>query len=206
MVQWPVAGCDGRLQGMTSEYDYMQTSPTLRQSHPNKDAAISYIEGCVVRMMKRRITCIQALTTTETGHAFVALKDRGFLQKPSSSDVTVCEETEKCSQRLLKASGRKLPQHAEISASISTAVLSNTADKSLFPELHNHMCDTSIDDNHILALVKMASSCYSKIKLFHPGKRVTESLIGTRVRKQLSKLINERAKLEPSVRVVYPRL
>ena len=173
---------------MTSEHDYADI-PNFETVSPYKDAAISYIAGYVVRMIKRRITCTQALTTTETVHAFVALKDRGFLQKPSSSIVTVCKETDKCFQRLLKASGGKLPQHAEISASISTAVLSNTADKSFFPELHNHMCDTSIDDNHILALVKMASSCYSKIKLFHPGKRVTESLIGTRVRKQLSKLI-----------------
>ena len=91
---------------LTSEHDYADI-PNFETVSPYKDAAISYIAGYVVRMMKRRITCIactQALTTTETVHAFVALKDRGFLQKPSSSVVIVCKETEKCFQRLLKAS------------------------------------------------------------------------------------------------------
>ena len=110
MVQRTVSGCDGHLQGMTSEHDYADI-PNFETVSPYKDAAISYIAGYVVRMMKRRITCItctQALTTTETVHPFVALKVRGFLQKPSSSIVTVCKETEKCFQRLLKASGRNL--------------------------------------------------------------------------------------------------
>ena len=40
---------------------------------------------------------------------FLAFKDRGGLFKPSSSVIKVCEETEKCFDKMLAATGGNLP-------------------------------------------------------------------------------------------------
>lgn len=177
---------------LESDHDYVDT-PNYEEISQYKEAAVSYISGFVVRMMKKRIhckPCISALTAEdETPHAFVELKNHGGLVKASPSVISVCTETEKCFQHMLKMSDGKLPQGDGITEAIVLAVFTNSAGLSLFQELHNHQFDTSIEDNHIHNLVKMASSCYSKIRLYHLGKAKTEELVGIRVRKQMSKLI-----------------
>ena len=144
-------------------------------------------------MMKRQVKCLpctEALTT-QSGkvHKFVALKDRGGLQKASDSVISVCLETEKCFQRLMKISDGKLPQGLGISAALASSVPNNCTRHNLFPELHNHQFHTTVDDNHVHSLVKLVSSCYCKIKLFHMGKQMTASVTGPKMRKQMSKLI-----------------
>ena len=54
---------------------------------------------------------------------FLQLKDRGNLYKPSQSVITVCTETEKCFQRMLKTSGGKLPHDKGIVVAIAITVL-----------------------------------------------------------------------------------
>jgi len=83
----------------------------------------------------------------------------------------------------------KLPQGFGIAAALSSSVLHNCAKLNVFPELHDHQFHTTVDDNHEHSLIKLAASCYSRIKLFHLGKQMTASVTGPKVRKQMSKLI-----------------
>jgi len=62
----------------------------------------------------------------------------------------------------------KLPQGFGIAAALSSSVLHNCAKLNVFPELHDHQFHTTVDDNHEHSLIKLAASCYSRIKLFHP--------------------------------------
>ena len=123
------------------------------------------------------------------GKFFLALKDHGSLHKASDSIVLGCLETENCFLRLLKVFKGKLPQGFGIATAtaIASSVLHNCAHDNLFPELHNHQFHTT-DDNHLLSLIKLAASCYTRIKLFHLGKQMTASVTGPNVRKQMSKL------------------
>ena len=134
---------------------------------------------------------MNALTTSGDAkiHPLIKLKDRGGLQKPSASVVSVCLESEKCFQRMLKTLGGKLPQGFGVSRSISTAVLSNSENMNLFAELNDHQFDTCVTDNHIHQLVTLVSHCYSKIKLYHLGKQTTALEKGENVRKSMSKLL-----------------
>ena len=81
-------------------------------------------------------------------HAFLELKDRGGLKKPSMSTVSVCFEAEKVLQRLLKESGGKLPQGFGLTKAITTAVMKNTQHIQFFSQLHQHQFDTALEDNH----------------------------------------------------------
>ena len=55
---------------------------------------------------------------------FIKLKDRSSLFKPTQSVITICEETEKCFERMMKVSCGNLPHCSNISEAIVTAVLS----------------------------------------------------------------------------------
>lgn len=179
-------------QPSQNDHDYAD-APNFETVSPYKEAAVNYIAGYVVRMMEKRIYCMacrNALKTTDGScHKFVCMKDNGGLQKASPSIITVCLETEKCFQRLLKTTSGRLPQGPGISVAVSMAVLNNTIHMDLFPELYTHQFETAVDDNHIHNLVKMAACSYCRIKLFHLGKQETEKITGEKVRKQMSKLI-----------------
>ena len=118
-----------------------------------KEAAINYIAGYVVRMMRKRLLCMQCIKslTIRNGdvHEFLALKDNGGLVKPSLSVVSVCLETEKCFQQILKTSNGNLPQGPGICDAVAMAVLYNSTDRNWFSELHCHQFETAVDDNHI---------------------------------------------------------
>ena len=174
-----------------SDHDY-SSCPNVEDVSEYKTAAISYIAGFVVKKIKERHTCLpctEALSSTATPHPFVAMKDRGRLQKPSHGIVEVCKATERCFQRVLKTTGGKPPQGTGVTLAIVTQVLSDSADKNLFPQLHNHMFETSVEDNHVHLLVKMASSWYCKIRMHHLARRETEKITGTHVRRTLTKLV-----------------
>ena len=101
--------------------------------------------------------------------------------------IKVREETEKCFSRLMAATSGRLP-HGQ-GAPDSIAVLRSLNIEEIFPELHEHIIDTSATDNHIFQLVKEVAKCYSKIILHNLAKQTTQAESGLSVRKELSKLV-----------------
>jgi hypothetical protein len=67
---------------------------------------------------------------------FLQLKDRGNPFKPSESVVIVCQEGEKCFQRMLTINAGKLPQGKGIVEAIATSVL-GTLHIPLFTYIHS---------------------------------------------------------------------
>ena len=120
---------------------------------------------------------------------FVQFRSRRGLTLASSSVRKVCEETEKCFARLMAATSGRLQHGQGASDSISIAVLRSLNIEEIFPELHEHMIDTSATDNHIFQQVKEVAKCYSKITLHHLAKQTTQAESGLSVRKELSKLV-----------------
>ncbi|KAK7909448.1 hypothetical protein WMY93_014132 [Mugilogobius chulae] len=148
-----------------------------------KEAAINYISDFIVTKMKKHVTCmpcVQALIGDNLeSHPFLELKSRGGLQSPSAGIVAVCQMTEKCFQRLLRSNGEITPPGRQTTTAIVTQVLGECLDKDLFPSLHCHMFDTSVESNHVHLLVKMASAWYCKIRLNHLAKQQTEKDLTT---------------------------
>ena len=122
---------------------------------------------------------------------FLRLKDKGGLVKPSESVVRVCENTERCIQRVLNSNGGTLPQAVgnNFVSTLCLTVLSDVAQKEIFVDLYDHMLDSTPDSNHLFSLIKCISKCYIKIRMHSLGKTFTEKFTGTKVRKQLSKLV-----------------
>ena len=174
--------------------DDLEQIPDMNPMSEFKESAIAYIAGYVVRMVEKRTRhykrCVDALTDQKgQNHPFVLFKDRGGLQKASESVVRVCLETEKCIENMLRTTQGQLPRCEKLPTVLSTAVLNNLSHLDLFPDIADHMFDTTIDDNHLHTLIQLVAKCYSKIKLHHLGKRLTDTATGPKVRKQLSKLI-----------------
>ena len=150
-------------------------------------------------MVLKRIVCpvcTDALFKTEkdvvSGSvqlSLVHLKDRGGLVLPSPGVISVCEETEKLVQRMLKMSAGSLPKGGGLVGAIATSVLENSRDKQLFPSLESHMLDSTPTTNHVFSLIKCCAECLIKIRMHHLGKQYTEKITRDRVRKQYSKLI-----------------
>ena len=69
------------------------------------------------------------------------MKDRSKLHKPTQSVIHVCEETEKCFQRMLATTDGKLPHGRGIPDAIAVSVLLALKVSSLFTELDDHMHD-----------------------------------------------------------------
>ena len=107
----------------------------------------------------------------------------------SSSVRKVCEEIEECFARLMAATSGRLLHGQGAPDSISIAVLRSLNIEEIFPELHEHMIDTSDTDNHIFQLVKEVAKCYCKITLHHLAKQTTQAETGLSVGKKLSKLV-----------------
>lgn len=114
---------------LAADHDYadMPNKTVLSQY---KQAVIAYMAGYVVKMVKRKIKCVdcqlalkaEPVTTSaasnNVGNDFMVMKDRGGLIKASSSVIVVCQETEKCFQRMHAAVGDKLPQKQNILSTI----------------------------------------------------------------------------------------
>ena len=87
------------------------------------------LKGYVAKMAEKKILCMpccKALGSVnhQAESIFLKLKDRGSLFKPTQSVITICEETGKCFERMMKVSGGNLPE------AIVTAVLSGINIKS----------------------------------------------------------------------------
>jgi len=68
-------------------------------------------------------------------------------------------------------------------------VLGNVDLSRVFRELDDHMVDSAVNENHTFRLIKVICKCYCKIRLYHLGKEFTAKMTGTKVRKNLSKLV-----------------
>ena len=98
-------------------------------------------------------------------------------------------EAERCFERLVNVNGGLLPQGPGITEALNTAVLQNTGDLDLFPELREHQFDTTVMENHLLQLVKKVAGYYIKVRMHHLAKEKTAELAGPKVRKTYKKLI-----------------
>ena len=116
---------------------------------------------------------------------WVENKDSGATTK---SVIDVCEETEKCFERMRTSTNEKLPQVRGIPDAITTIVLSGIDSANIFKNLDEHMLDTPVNDNYTFSLIKTISQCYSKVSIYHLGKEATEKLDRNKVRK-LNKLV-----------------
>ncbi len=182
------------LTERSSVQDHDYAIPNVCNLSEFKKASISYIAGYVGRMVEKKslcMTCCEALGSVnhKPESSFVKLKDNGSLFKPTQSVVTVCEETEKCFQRMMNVTDGNLPHCMGIADAISTSVLSKLNHSKVFTELNNHMFDTPVNENHIFSLIKLIVKCYCKVRLYHLGKEATARLHGKIVRETLSKLV-----------------
>uniref|UniRef100_A0A1A8MMA3 THAP domain containing 9 n=1 Tax=Nothobranchius pienaari TaxID=704102 RepID=A0A1A8MMA3_9TELE len=165
------------VEALVLDDDSISDLPDVNNLSEYKEAAISYITGFIVKKLKQKITCMpcsQALTSDESVHPLLALKDR-----------------ERCFQRILKANEGKAPRGRGTTAAIVAQVVTDCSEKNLFPQLHNHMFDMCAESNHVHVLVKMASAWYCKIRLNHIARQETDRIKeGKTVRKKLTKLIH----------------
>ena len=163
---------------------------------PYKQAAVGYISGYVVRMVIKRIHCIECQTAlsvpesseTEPGHVLISMKDNGGLIKPSTSVMRVCEATERCYSHYLVNDKASLLHHESTIATITNKVLGQVA-LSTFDDLTKHMFDSPPDNNHVFSLIKCVAWCYLKIRQHQLAKIMTDAATGKFIRKTHGKLI-----------------
>ena len=67
--------------------------------------------------------------------------------------------------------------------------MSNLNINSTFEELHEHMFETAVTDNHVLNLIKLVVVAYCKIRLHHLAKEENSKNAKENVRKKLGKLV-----------------
>ena len=179
---------------MQCDHDYSD-APNMVKLSEYKTAAISYISGYVAKSVQQKILCDDCRTAlgsqdnTAPSSEFLKLKDSGKLFKPASSVVNICNESEKCFERMLAKNAGKLPHGKGIPEAIATVVLGTLKVSSLFTELDDHMFDWTVDDNHVYKLIKKIVKCYCKVRLYHLGKETTADLSGEKIRKKLNKLV-----------------
>ena len=176
--------------------DASRFCPALSQY---KEAAIGYIAGYVVQMVKLRVHCPICTSSLEAHSndtylygpctALINRKNRGGLSKPSLSVIKICTQTEKCFQRILVTNKGKFPKAIGVVEAIASVVLNEISISAVFDDIHSHMVDSTPDNNHIFSLIKCISSCYSKIRMHHLAKCYTYNVTGESVRKWLSKLV-----------------
>ena len=177
-----------------SDHDYAD-APNFANLSEFKKSAISYIAGYAAKMAEKKIMCIvcsKALGSPKQQDvlpSFLKFKDRGGLFKPTASVIKVCEEAEKCFQRMHKCMGGKIPQSRRFPDAVAIGVMTNLNASKVFDELQDHMLDCSLQDNHVFGLIKIITRCYCKIRLHHLGKQATDNISGTKIRKKLSKLV-----------------
>ena len=139
--------------------DDYSDSPNISTLSQYKQAAISYIAGYVEKKVKESTCCTECgmalgSVSGEASSSFLVLKDHGNLFKPTSSVIKVCEETERCFQRMLAVTEGQLPNACGISEAIVPVVLGSLSIPSLFKELGHHLFNSPVGDNHVVQLIK----------------------------------------------------
>ena len=158
-----------------------------------KKEAVSYIAGYVAKMAEKKThcgVCTKSLGSKDAASSgLINLKGRGGLFKPSDSVVVVCQEAEKCFMRMLKASGGNLPHSKGVPDAIATSVLEAVNLRKVFIDLHEHMYDTTVEENHVFLLIKVITKCYCTVRLSHLAKEATVDNCGDKIRKKFNKLV-----------------
>ena len=74
-----------------SDHDYVD-APNIQNLTDFKEAAISYVAGYVVKMVKQKISCADCIESlgSKNYSAFLSKKSRGGLIKPSFSVERIC--------------------------------------------------------------------------------------------------------------------
>ena len=180
-------------QPESSDHDYCDL-PNVVELSEYKEAAISYIAGYVVRMVEKKIhcmECIAALTTTKEKipDLFVTWKTNGGLKLPSLGLLKICQETEKCIVRMLNSNGGDIPRATGVSNAIIATVLPVCVENGVFSTLNQHMFDSSAVDNHLLSLIKCCCQSYVTIRMHHLAKSRNARMHDKVIRKQFSKLV-----------------
>ena len=115
-----------------------------------------------MKCLQTKLNCdecnLALLSADVKAHPLIEQKDRGGLCRPSESAVTLCMEAEKVIQRLLRKLGGKLPKGPGFVEAICTAVLSNTRDISLFPDLLKHQFETMVEDKKFAVIMLESGS------------------------------------------------
>ncbi len=178
---------------VATDHDYCDVSNAIVLSE-YKEAAISYIAGYVVRMVEKKIHCMEcktALTTTKESlpDLFVTWKTNGGLKLPSLGLIKICEETEKCIVRMLNVNGGGLPHSAGLSSAIAKTVLQVCVESGVFSTLDQHMFDSTAVDNHIFTLIKCCCQSYVTIRMHHLSRMRNARMHDKVVRKEFSKLV-----------------
>ena len=86
------------------------------------------------------------------------------------------------------AVGDTLPQTAKLLSTVFSVVLKEVGQRS-FQSLNEHMFATTPDNNHMFNLIKCVAHCYCTVRMHHLAKQKTIAVTGTKVRKQLTKLV-----------------
>lgn len=178
------------------EHDYSKI-PDVIQLSRYVENVVTYIAGYVVRSVEKEIhcdVCKSALLVVDdsisaTKFALLNTKNRGGLKKASQDLIIVCEATEKFVRHTMSVNDGALPKGNDIVLNAYQYVVPHVNDKKAFECLHDHMFDCDVVDNHVHVLVKQVTKCYLNIRMYHLGKQHTSLISGTKVRKELSKLI-----------------
>lgn len=156
-----------RPQPVQDEHDYTDAPDFGHLSH-YKTAAVGYIAGFVVKMVRKIIhcpNCVAALINTDPQtsnfNLLVKHKTNGGLIEASASVFEICQCTECCLLRMLLSTQGKLPQSQHIVPAIQSVVLEEVIQKGVFSSLEQHMFDSSPDSNHLFQQIKHVSQCYS---------------------------------------------
>ena len=178
---------------LQEDHDYSDT-PNMALLSEYKEAAISYIAGYVVKMVKKLnacMTCCDAIGSISGNPPtnFMKMKDRGGLFKASASTILICNETERRFQRMLATTKGNLPVQKGIPDAIALSVLQDLDISKVFRELDDHMLECSVGDSHVFALISGIIKCYCKIRFHHLGKSKNQEASGPKIRKKLSKLV-----------------
>ena len=184
-----------RLEPQQTDHDYVD-APNFNYLSAYKEAAVGYIAGYVVRMVKQSVTCescIDALVEKDPNNtkfnSLVRQKNHGELIEASASVYQICQSTEQCLVRMLHSTGGNLPTSSKIVSAILSVVLEEAAKKNAFSSLHDHMFDSSPHKNHLFRLIKCIAKCFLKIRMHHLAKETTAKVRGENIRKILSKTI-----------------
>ena len=184
-----------RLEPQQTDHDY-EDVPNFNYLSNYKEAAVGYIAGYVVKMVKRVVsceTCIDALVekdlTEANFNSLVRHKNHGGLIEVSASAYEICRSTEQCVVRMLRSTGGNLPTASNITPSIVSVVLEEAIDKDVFSSINKNMFDSTRDNNHLINLIKCIAKCFLKIRMHHLAKRKTAQVKGENIRKTLTNAI-----------------
>ena len=161
-----------------------------------KEAAVGYIAGFGVKMVKRTVsceTCIDALEEKDPigakHNSLVRHKNHGGLIEASASVYEICKSTEQCVVRMVNSTRGNLPTASKITPAIVSVVLEEAVNKDVFLCINNHMFDSTPDNNHLFSLIKCVAKCYLKIRMHHLAKEQTAKVRGENIRRTLTKRI-----------------